>query len=220
VVEKPDKKPPALIGGLVLGFLTATPIITSGNTCCCLWIVLGGVLAARLLIKRSPVFPVTNGDGALVGVYAGAVGAVVNLVVGVPLGLLTAPWLLSRYEGVVNRISDSSIRDPILQMLQQAEQAQQAPLSTKIFQALMGWGLNAAIMIGMAALGGVIGVALFEKRKGQPPPPGHPPQGPGYPPPGYPPQGPGYPPQGQGGPQQGPGYDSPDYGAPPNQPPY
>jgi hypothetical protein len=217
VFEKPDKKQPALVGGLVLGFLSAIPVLSLGNACCCLWILLGGALAARLLINRSPVYPVTSGDGAMVGVYAGAVGSAVTLVIGVPLGLLAGPMTVSIFQQIAQRINDPNVRDA---MIQAFEQSQQMPMSARIVQALMGWAINAAIMIGMAALGGVIGVALFEKRKGQPPPPGYPPQGPGYPPPGYPPQGPGYPPQGQGGPQQGPGYDSPGYGNPPNQPPY
>jgi hypothetical protein len=66
---------------------------------------------------------------------------------------------------------------------------------------LVIWLVFTLIAVGMATLGGIIGVAIFEKRKGNQPPPVYPPQD--YPPPGYGPSGYGPPPS-----------------APPNQPPY
>jgi hypothetical protein len=85
-----SKTQPALIGGLVLGVLSALPIISAGNICCCLWIISGGVLAAYLLQQNSPT-PITQSDGALVGLLAGVVGAGVYLVLSIPITLLVAP---------------------------------------------------------------------------------------------------------------------------------
>src|SRR5260370_25414316 len=93
MVEKPSKFTPALIGGLVLGILSAIPVVNFGNLCCCLWVLIGGAVAARMLISRSPVFPVRAGEGAAVGALAGAIGSVVNLVLGVPLGLAVGPGI-------------------------------------------------------------------------------------------------------------------------------
>ena len=39
---------PALVGGLVMGVLTALPIISAGNLCCCLWVLSGGAVAAYM----------------------------------------------------------------------------------------------------------------------------------------------------------------------------
>ncbi len=39
---------PALLGGLFIGMLSALPIVSVGNCCCCLWMIGGGVLAAYL----------------------------------------------------------------------------------------------------------------------------------------------------------------------------
>jgi hypothetical protein len=192
VIEKPDKRQPVIIGGLVMGVLSSIPFVSLGNLCCCVWIVSGGALAAYLLIKRSPVLPVTSGDGAMTGVLAGVVGAVVTLVIGVPLGLAFHQSGLSMFEGFVSSINDPTVRQ---QMQQAIEQAKNQPMSARVASALLNWGISAVVMVGMAALGGVIGVALFEKRKG-PPPPAYPPQA--YPPPGY----------------------GPPPGATPNQPPY
>ena len=74
---KPSYAQPALIGGVVMGVLSALPIITAGNVCCCLWVVSGGVVAAYLL-QQNQTTPITPGDGALVGLLAGLVGALVQ----------------------------------------------------------------------------------------------------------------------------------------------
>src|SRR4051794_36719437 len=81
---------PAIFGGLVMGVLSALPIVSAGNLCCCLWIVSGGVVAAYLLQQNQPA-PITQGDGALVGLLAGLAGAFVYLVLSIPITLLVAP---------------------------------------------------------------------------------------------------------------------------------
>lgn len=85
-----DKTQPAIFGGLVMGALSALPIVSAGNICCCLWLVAGGVVAAYFL-QQNQSAPVTQGDGALVGLYAGIVGAFVYLVLSIPITLLVAP---------------------------------------------------------------------------------------------------------------------------------
>src|SRR5262249_57366653 len=87
MVEKPSKLPPALVGGLILGILSAIPFVNLGNACCCLWVLIGGIVAAKMLINQSPVLPVGAGDGAAVGALAGAIGAAADLVLGGPLAL-------------------------------------------------------------------------------------------------------------------------------------
>jgi hypothetical protein len=81
---------PAIVGGLVVGVLSALPIVSAGNLCCCLWVVCGGVAAAYLL-QQSQAAPITPGDGALVGLLAGVVGAFVSLLLSIPITILIAP---------------------------------------------------------------------------------------------------------------------------------
>jgi hypothetical protein len=81
---------PALFGGLVIGVLSALPIVSAGNLCCCLWVVSGGVVAAYLL-QQGQSTPITQGDGAVVGLLAGAVGAFLYLLLSIPITLLMAP---------------------------------------------------------------------------------------------------------------------------------
>src|SRR5205085_11451489 len=78
---------PAIIGGVVLGLLSAIPFVNIVNICCCGWAILGGMLAGYLYIKGSQT-PVTTGEGAKVGVIAGAIGAVIYFIIGLPLAVL------------------------------------------------------------------------------------------------------------------------------------
>ena len=56
---------PAFYGGLLIGVLSALPIVSAGNCCCCLWVVAGGMLAVYLRQQNSP-YAVTSAEGALV----------------------------------------------------------------------------------------------------------------------------------------------------------
>ena len=56
-----SKTNPVLVGGLVMGVLSALPIISAGNLCCCLWIISGGLVAAYVLQQNQPT-PITPAD--------------------------------------------------------------------------------------------------------------------------------------------------------------
>ena len=50
---KPSYGQPALIGGVVMGVLSALPLVNVFNVCCCGWVICGGVVAAYLLQQNS-----------------------------------------------------------------------------------------------------------------------------------------------------------------------
>src|ERR1044072_5604628 len=79
-----NKLKPALLGGLIVGILSAIPFL---NYCCCIWGIGGGLLAGMLYIKSAPL-PVKVGEGAVVGVLTGIVGAVLYFIIGVPIAYL------------------------------------------------------------------------------------------------------------------------------------
>ena len=62
-----------------MGVLSALPLVAAGN-CCCLWVISGGAIAAYLL-QQNQTAPLTPADGALVGLLAGLIGAIVHFVV-------------------------------------------------------------------------------------------------------------------------------------------
>lgn len=82
---------PALFGGLVLGALSALPIVSAGNLCCCLWVMSGGVVATYFL-QQNQAAPITPGEGAMAGLLAGFVGAVVYLILSIPVTLIVGPF--------------------------------------------------------------------------------------------------------------------------------
>lgn len=214
MVEKPNKFKAAILGGVVLGLLSSIPPISLVNICCCLWVLLGGVIAARTLIKRSPYLPVTTGEGATVGALAGVIGSLITLVISIPLAIMGVgeemTYSLMRWMGEVS--NNPQVRDQMQQAIEQAQrQAATQSIGQKLGSALFMWIITTVVFIGFAALGGILGVAMFEKRKGQPmppmPPQGPPGFGPGFTPPGPPPGGPAPPP---GEPPYG-GGDRPPY---------
>jgi hypothetical protein len=214
VVEKPNKLKAAITGGVILGLLSSIPPINFVNVCCCLWVLLGGVIAARSLIKRSPILPVTTGDGAAVGALAGVIGSAILLIISVPLALMGVGEGItySFLEWIGDAANNPEAREQIRQVITEMQrQAATQSVGQRLMQAIFAWAITAVIYIGFATLGGIIGVALFEKRKGQPmppmPPPGMPGYGPGFAPPGPPPGGPAPPP---GEPPYG-GGDRPPY---------
>jgi len=182
VVEKPNKFQAAILAGVIFGVVSSIPFVNLVNICCCLWIVIGGAMAARTLITRSPVFPVTSGEGAVVGLITGLIASGVYLVVGIPLNLL----LKGSDEAIVRKMMEY-VNDPNMraQLEQMSTQSQHQSAAEQIGGILIAWIICTALAIGFGTLGGVIGVAMFEKRKGQPMPPMQPPPGgyTGYPPP-------------------------------------
>ena len=152
-----NKLKPALLGGLVAGILSVIPFV---STCCCLWAILGGLLASFLYIKSSAA-PVTPGGGAGIGAMAGAVGALIFFIIGLPINLFFGT---AQMEEAFRR---SGMEVPL------------SGIALVLLSALM----VAVLILIFATLGGILGVPIFEKRKGAPPPP--PPQdfsaGPGGP---------------------------------------
>ena len=71
---------PALLGGLFIGVLSSLPIIQSANLCCCLWVVVGGLLTVYLQ-QQNRTTPVETSEAVVGGLSAGAIGALLNVVV-------------------------------------------------------------------------------------------------------------------------------------------
>lgn len=176
-----DKKQPALIGGLIVGVLSSLPVVNIGNYCCCLWALLGGAIAAKLLIDRSPQ-PVKSGDGAAIGIMAGGIGAAISLIIGIPLSLMMGPAMFGMMRRLADVTSDPNVQQALERMI---EQMQAQSFGQRLISSIFSGVFVAIFLAGFSTLGGLLGVAIFEQRKGQTPPP--PPQYPPQPPTDYPP---------------------------------
>lgn len=187
-----DKMRPAMIGGVILGALSVIPFVNLLNACCCAWAILGGLLAANFYIKGAAT-PATPADGAQVGAIAGIVGAAINFVVGIPLNYFLNQAMMGGMISLFSRIMPPEAAEQFRRQVEE-QQAAQSGFLEYLPQALLFGLIGAALLVLFAAVGGILGVTIFEKRKGGPPPPPPPPNF-GAPPGGYG-QGAGY---GQGG---------------------
>ena len=156
-----NKLKPALIGGVLIGVLSVIPFVSAANLCCCLWAILGGMLATYLYVKNSPT-PAGAGDGAVLGVIAGAVGAVIYVVLGIPIALAMGPTMRNMIVSLMQNVDPRQA-----ELMRQQFEAQGNAIAPLIIQAL----IIAALIFVFAILGGLLGVPIFEKRKGAPPPP-------------------------------------------------
>jgi hypothetical protein len=184
-----DWKVPALIGGLITGVLSMVPIISLANCCFCSWALVGGAVAAKMLVDRTPR-PVKSSEGAKIGLIAGLRAAGVSLFLGIGYALLGfGENFESQFLAEIASRSD----DPEAQQLMSriAEMMANMSPAQRFLYSLVAQILFSGVLGVFCVLGGLLGIVLFEKRKDLPPPAPYPPQ---YSPP-YPPQ---YPPQSGG----------------------
>jgi len=174
-----DWKRPALVGGLVTGVLSATPFVSVINCCFCGWALIGGAIAAKMLINRTPR-AIKIGEGASIGAMAGLIGAGIFAVIYALLTIsgVTLRLQIALFEKFIGFIQDVSIQEKLREALQQE---MNVTLAERLITTIPIIILFGAVLLGFTVLGGVLGVALFEKRKEELPPipPQYPPQ---YPP--------------------------------------
>jgi ABC-type phosphate transport system permease subunit len=154
----PAKTQPALLGGLLIGVLSALPVINFAN-CCCAWILFGGALAAYLMQQNHPE-PIMIGDGAIVGLLAGLVGAFVWLIVSVPISLAMAPFQATMMQDVL-----SNSRDLPPEMRALLERFSGAP--TIGLGLVFGFFVMLVVSSLFGMVGGLFGALMFKKN---PPP--------------------------------------------------
>ena len=140
-----NKLKPALLGGLITGILSVIPFV---STCCCVWAILGGMLASFLYVRSSPV-RVSTGDGAIMGILSGLFGSLIYLIIGLPIALIFG---IAQMEEGFRR---AGVELPL----------------TGLALALLSACLVVVILLIFSTIGGLIGVPIFEKRKGEQPPP-------------------------------------------------
>jgi pheromone shutdown protein TraB len=168
---------PALLGGVVIGVLSALPVINIAN-CCCAWILFGGALSAYLMQQNRPT-PISAGDGALVGLMAGAIGAFVWLAVSIPLNAALSPFQTRILERALDNARDMPAE--AREWMESLRGGSAVGLGTVIGFIIM---LFIGSVFGM--LGGLFGALMF--RKAAPPPPPPPPIS-GFTPPAFTPPG-------------------------------
>ncbi len=156
-----DRLQPALWGGLFIGVLSALPLVSAGNCCCCLWVLMGGALSAYLRQQNNP-YQIDAAEGAIVGLMAGALGGVVYALLSIPLQMLAGPMQAEWMERVLS--SNPDVTPEMRDMVERLTTSSGAHLVTSI--------VSIVVYSVFGLLGGLIGVAIFKRNLPPPPPPG------------------------------------------------
>lgn len=153
-----DQKQSVLLGALVVTFFSL-PFLNLINVLCCLGVIAGAMTAVWHYTSTHRL-TISAGRGAVLGLYAGALGALfaflVNLVLA-QLGLggeAFAEFILSQLEGNVPPEQVEELRRQLGQSL-----TLQAQLVSAFF--------NLVLYAIFGAIGGAIGAAVFKKGEGE-----------------------------------------------------
>src|SRR5262245_38056293 len=143
-----------------MGVLSALPLISAGNACCCLWVVGGGLVAAYVF-QQNQSAPITPGYGALVGLLAGLVCAVVQVLLSIPITLLVGPLERRLMQSLIEMAGTMppEMRDT-LERYGSGEQAGLLLIVGRIV-AFMIWLFLGSIF---STLGGLLGAAIFRRQ--------------------------------------------------------
>jgi hypothetical protein len=150
------KLQPALLGGALIGVLSALPFVSIANGCCCLWVIVGGVLTSYLLQEQTRV-PLTGGSAAVAGLQAGMVGAVVAALLGAAVTLLMG--------GGAEQLDQMPRGDMPPQIAAIFDRFRELPAAVWYVGPFLAYIVIFPIF---SVLGALLGVALFRKT----PPPG------------------------------------------------
>src|SRR5215212_3612574 len=158
-----SKFQPALLAGGALGVVlifigvitAAVPALSILGCCACLLPIAAGLFAAKQHVGGAPT-AVQIGDGAIMGAIAGAVGGIIYLIIGMPISYaINAAAIYAQVE----QLRNAGVGIPLA-----------AGFALAIIFGIIGLVVDAIL----GTVGGLIGVAVFEKRKGgagTPPPP-------------------------------------------------
>jgi hypothetical protein len=156
--ERLDFIQPALVGGMFLGFLSSMPFT---NCLCCMWVLLGGGIAAVLLTKQRPS-GITYGDGAFVGVLSGLFGAIVGTVLHIPVQIISTRLFGSQQQQFEDWFRQLGLEGPMRDWMMRVVSGEisAATILFTFFANLFTWSL-------FAMIGGILAVAILNKRRSE-----------------------------------------------------
>jgi uncharacterized membrane protein YagU involved in acid resistance len=144
---------------MFLGVLSSLPFIGAANCFCCMWVLLGGGIAAMLLTKQRPS-GITYGDGAFVGVLSGLFGAIVGTIVHIPVQMISARLFQSQQQQLEDLFRqlgfEGPMRDWVLRVA--SGEISAATILFTFFSYVLTWSL-------FAMIGGILTVAALNKQR-------------------------------------------------------
>jgi hypothetical protein len=151
---------PALAGGMFLGVLSSIPFINLGNALCCMWVMLGGGVAAVLLARQRPS-GITYGDGAFTGVLSGLFGAVAGTLVQMSFHAIFFRVFESQQQELEQTLQQLGIQGQMRDVLLRLASGE-----ISAFTLIVTFFSNLIIYSLFAMVGGILTVAILNKRMG------------------------------------------------------
>lgn len=144
---------PALLGGLFIGILSSLPVVNVLNLCCCLWVVIGGVLATYLRQQQLHE-PIETSEAMLTGLLAGAFGALLNIIATWALFSVAGPMFQDEFRTQLESNPDlpPQMRDMMLSLMSGRGMV------------LLQFGVTLPVYALFSMLGALLGVAFFKKK--------------------------------------------------------
>jgi hypothetical protein len=174
--EKPSKLRTTLLGGLIIGAITGTPVISILNMCCCCGgVMLCGMMSLYLYRQefKEDVQLLESSDALIVGIMTGLAGAFIGTILAVLINFILGPIdkqimikLLSWAESQGSLPPDTLIKaDEMMQTFQKSIEE-----GIKLRDILGNLLFNLIIYPIFSMLGGLIGFGIFGKKKPVAPP--------------------------------------------------
>jgi len=154
MVERPDKLRPALIGGALIGIISAIPIINWINCFCCAGVIIGGILAVHLYNKNLDGLELTSSDGVTIGLMAGASGALISTI----LTSLITGGVKHQIDKALEFSSDlpPEVEDALIRFQE---------MGGEMFFIIVGLIFSLIIYSIFGIIGGLIAVSIFKKKQ-------------------------------------------------------
>ncbi len=156
--QKPSMLMPALYGGIIMGVISAIPVLSLVNCLCCAGVMFGGFMAVFFYKKElmPGMAPLTSSDGlqlgALAGVFGGVIGSVLAILIIKAVGNVNGDIMLSFME----RFRDSMPSESWDQM--EMGMREEGMSVIKIFFAVI-------IDIIFGLVGGLIGYSILKPKQ-------------------------------------------------------
>jgi len=152
---------PVIIGGVLLGVLTTLPFI---QVLFGAWILGGGAVTARLLMKQRLDGTISYGDGAFGGVLSGFVGAIVATLALILNKLLFPSDFEQLHKTFEQQISSIPNAEVPLKELMLRSMSTEISLTTELF-----WLILFGIFFSLIAMfGGILMVWMSNRRRRRP----------------------------------------------------
>ena len=152
--ERPDKLKPALLGGTLIGIVSAVPFLSWINCFCCAGIIFGGIVAVHFYNKNLVGHELTSSDGVTLGLMAGASGALISTILtSMLMGGVKHQIneILERYSEMPPELEDALIR------IQN--------MGGEMFFIIIGLVFSLIIYSIFGIIGGLIAVSIYKRKR-------------------------------------------------------